>query len=199
VSKSENPGDSLYAYIAGAPAEVLVDDQSLITKINKLECVVLDDKHGMVFYAKDSETLLRGLDYVYQSPKTRGKREYWMRSADGGGLAAMSITWDHGISRHTSPLIAAFVTVGFNASLAIRREIFRKFHIKIGDNDQFQSVSGNMDAAGRDGRLLRRGAALYVCQTSDMPTRMPYGRTYRQIGDILTLGVLATVGKKLFA
>lgn len=198
ITRSDDPAQSLRAWVAGMSHEILVDDQGVMTRMKPLEVVAPDENDGIVFFAKDWNTLSRGFQYMANSGKTQGKREYFLRGRGELDLAALAIRWDDGISRYSNSAIAGISTVGFNASLAFRRGMFRAFGVKIGDNDRYQSVSGNMEASGRDGKLLQRGAALYVCISEKLPLNLPWGRPYRQIGPLMTMGMLATVTNQLF-
>ncbi len=199
VLKSQDPAQSLKVHIGVAPAKVLVDDAPLITKIAPLEVVVPDAENGIAFYAKDSETLIRGFKYLNDSGKTKGKREYFLRTRDESNLAAMSIAWEHERTTYSNAFTAGVGTVGFNTSLAIRRGIHKTTGIKIGSNDRYQSLSDNMERFSRDGKLEQRGCALYIVNAQYMPTQLKWGRVSRQIGDVMTFGIMATIAKRLFA
>jgi len=209
INRSDNPARSLHAWVVGSGLmEVLVDDQGISTKIKPLAIVAPDADEGIAFAAKDSETLVRGFKYLADSGKTKGKREFYLRERSEQNLAALAISWSDGPSRHSNKASAAILTVGHNIKQVLIRGMIvvplklkpssKKFWQDSGIVERIQSVSDNMDKAGRDGAMISRGAALYVCSGVQLPHNLRWGRPYRQIGDILTLGMLATVANKLF-
>jgi hypothetical protein len=187
----------------------LVDDQGLTTKINQLAVVAPDENEGIAFAAKDADTLIRGFKYLADSGKTKGKREFYLKERGGQNLAALGITWSEGVSRHTNKASAAIVTAGYNVGQFLTRAFVlanikiapstRKYWQNAGVIDGYQSISDNMDKAGRDGAMTYRGAAIYICAGSQMPVNLKWGRTYRQIEDIASLGMLATITTKLLS
>jgi hypothetical protein len=210
VSRSDDPARSLHAFVAGFGGMTdLLDDQGITTKIKALEVVAPDEKKGIVFAAKDYETLIRGFKYLADNGKTKGKREFYLKESSSQNLAAMSIIWQEQQSRHTNKASAAIVTAGYNVKQFLSRAVVRtgitiapgskNFWQNTGMIDRYQSISDNMESAGRDGKMVHRGAALYICSGAQMPTNMKWGRTWRQIDDTLTFGMLATVATKLFS
>ena len=203
VTDSKDPAASLFAWICGAPNAILVDDQGLSTKMKPLEVVAPDADNGIAFFAKDGDTLRRGFAEV--ADKTAGKREYYLKAREGRDLAALLIRWDNGTSRYSNQVIAALSTLGHNLSVAGWRAFYRTLynvvpHVSLtGHNDRYQSVSKNVKASGRDGKMLERGVALFICPAQLMPNSLTWGRTYRQIGDTLTLGMMGTIVGQLSA
>jgi hypothetical protein len=196
VWKSKDPSASLEAWIAGAPSETLVDDAGLGTKIVPLEETTLDRNNGMAFYAKDVETLIRGFQFLGSNSKTRSKNEFTLTGFGDEDLAALHIRWDRGTIRYKNQAAAGLATVGFNISQFLSRGWVRAGG-KSDKIDRYQNVKDNMEKASREGRLYYRGAAVYVSLSSVMPLNLAWGRTYRQIGSTMTMGILATVTANL--
>jgi hypothetical protein len=196
VTKSKDPSASLEAWIGGAPGENLVDDAGLGTKVVPLEATTMDRENGIAFYAKDVDTLIRGFRYLGQNNKTKSNKEFTLMGVGSGDLAALFIRWDKGTLRNKNQTSAGIATVGFNISQFLTRT-----WVMAGGRsdkvDRYQSVSHNMEQAGRDGRLAHQGAAVYVSLSSVMPFDLAWGRTYRQIGDTMTMGTLASVTNNL--
>jgi len=210
INRSDEPGRALHAWVVGSGTMIdLLDDQGISTQIKGLRVEAPDDNLGIVFAAKDYETLIRGFKYLADSGKTKGKREFYLKERSGQDLAAMSIIWSEQKSRYTNKASAAIVTAGHNVKQFFSRAVVRtgitiapsskSFWQSTGMIDRYMSVSDAMDSVSRDGKMVHRGAALYVCPGAQMPINMKWGRTYRQIGDVLTFGMLATVANKLFS
>jgi hypothetical protein len=196
VSKSQDPSQSLEAWIMGAPHENLVDDAGLGTKIVPLEVTKMDPENGIAFYAKDVDTLIRGFKYLGSNGKTRANKEYTIMGIGGGDLAALFITWEKGTLRYSNQVSAGISTVGFNISQFLTRSWVLAGG-KSNRVDRYQSVKDNMEKVSREGRLAFHGAALYVSLSSVMPFGLKWGRTHRQIGSTMTMGILGTVTNNL--
>jgi hypothetical protein len=132
-----------------------------------------------------------------------------LKERAGSDLATLGIRWDKGVSRHSNSVLAGLATVGFNIEQFFKRQTapidlklrpsYRPDILGNSGVENYLSLSRNMASVSRDGKMLQRGVALYVCPSAVMPTKVAWGRSYRQIGDTMTFGIMATVATKLFA
>lgn len=213
VGNSDDPGRSLDAYVQGAWnvdtfSEYLVDDQRLGVPglaHNKMLVNSLDDSTGIAFAAKDGETLERGFGRLLKKVGATNQ-SYRLHSAGLTGLTAFYIEWSRGSIRSQTQIGAAIATIGHNAGEGLKRlgimifpsKAFLKRHgVTI---DHFMSVSQAMKQAGRDGKMLVRGACLYVCASEAFANAQPkWGRVWRQLGSTIDLGDLKRLTARMRA
>lgn len=206
----------------------LVDDQRLFTYVGELRLNVLSKDGAIAFFAKDAETLVRGLTYV--GKHTKGKpMAYTLQTGDRTGIAIWAGEWHRGGElRYANKFTAGVTAVGFNilefgkrklAELILMLETLDSKDIKKLDSElyyamhkrskeelketfnidgRYTSIKDIMSAVGRDGRMVRNGAFAYVCRTVDMPTNINCGSVMRQIPNFVTVGELATKTNSLF-
>lgn len=212
VANSDDPAKSLESYVKGAwsaegLSDYLVDDQRRGVPglaYNKPLVSELDNDTGIAFAAKDGDTLERGFMALFQ--KTGLDTAYRIKSGNNTGLTALYIEWDGGAIRNRSKIGAAVSTVSFNTGQALKRfgiAIFpaKGFLKRHGVTlERFQSISANMERAGRDGRILAKGACLYICHSAAFPpANLRWGRVSRQIDSSQDMGDLKTLTTQLSA
>lgn len=203
-TNSPDPGSSLEAYVKGAwsaerISDYLVDDQLLGGGAYKKPLVnELDEHTGIAFAAKDGETLERGFKALHRNVQTDSA--YQIKSSNGSSLTVFYIEWNRGTLRHRTQVGAGLSTAAFNTGQALKRfgiAIFpaKGFLQRHGVTlEQFQSISANVERASRDGKMMARGACLYVCLGSTFPTQeLKWGRVWRQIGSKIHFWDLKTL------
>lgn len=145
IGKSSNPAESAHA--ACVSAGVLLDDGWSWVSTAELATDVIDPSVSLLLFAKDLETMHRCL---------RALRD---RTLEVKGECYVGVAiWALGQIRYTSPLLAGAVTLLNNVRV-----------MTTSHGRGRQSVKGNMKAAGRDGRLIQSGCAVYLTATPPAP------------------------------
>jgi hypothetical protein len=147
MSRSTNPPQSAQAACINAGS--LFDD-SWGVSTSAVVAPTLSTNMALLLYAKDMETMSRGL-------RTYGKGRPSFITSSVGGIAIAAAVWDLGGVRYQSRFAAGALTLVHNLRTAIMKD------------DKLQSFKGNVQAAGRDGKLLQRGCAVYLASSSSMP------------------------------
>jgi hypothetical protein len=222
-NNTDNTANSLYAFVCLASAdepEMLIDDHwyesarpPLSTKITPRE--------GMLFWAKDGDTLKRGL----AKAGTYTPKEEWDLSGGYFDITACGLTWDLGSVAMQSKATIAIKTIGFNMKLLLKpervqRQVKTEMNTSFGRGHGFktetrtyrpyQSVSNNVKNADANRKLVQRGAAVLVVQTDKMRRGQENGKNskfgdqyghwggeFRQIGSDLSLSTLSSLVSSL--
>lgn len=152
LKNSNDSLQSIYAYLVSIGGDSLIDTGGLGTKRSGLLANTVSEG-GMAFWAKDKDTLASGLRAAGAGDRAY-KPEFSLHGTNGEALTAVVFSWNTGSIRNQSKLSAALLTLGHNAKTRILK------------NDHLQSVSANVERVSRDGKMIHRGAAVYVCGAS---------------------------------
>ena len=181
---------------------------------------------GLAFYAKDADTLVRGLSYL--SKHAPNQMAYLVRSGDGSGLSLWGSSWERergfrgfniftaGISsaghnvlefgkRAIATLLLTFENLDRRDIKAIDSELYYAMHkSSVREYSEFFNIQryvdfkSVLDQFSRDGKLANRGAFLYVCRKDEMPRHVNCGVVEHQIPSILGMGELAVKARQMF-
>lgn len=188
MTQSGNPAQSAHAFFGGDSGDILVDT-SFGCRSYGIGVRNLDERNGLLFVAKDVDTLIGGFKHLERH--IGRDPEFSITTMNGTPLSIAGIKWDLGSTRYKNPLAAGILTAVHNM----------KAHIT--HKDHLQSISGNMRKAGRDGRLLQAGAAVYLASATAMPTRGSSSGQYKWYAAIdcgipTTMESLAAATKSVF-
>lgn len=219
VCKSDDPGRTIRALAGVAPPNVLVDDQGFSTRIKPVEEPDISVYSGMMFFAKDAETLVRGFRRV---GKERNSSDFTLSGSSD--LCLFGLTWsDH--MRQGSKLGIGLSTVGHNIGAFFLRGAAK--HTSIGKTRRgeshggifgdgpmnsvntksrelpgqttsylYESLSKNLSSVSRD-NFVYHGAAVFICPNVSMPPNAPGGRQFRNQSEKITMSDLATLVSRL--
>lgn len=151
LDRSPNIFESLYAYMAVAPLETLIDDGGIGTRVAPLVLNEIDE-NGIMFVAKDKKTMLGGLRAV-GSGNRAFDQGYNIHGAGNRPMTGIIFSWDSGSTRRKSKAGAALSTVAHNLKSRILK------------NDHLESVSSNVAAVSRDGLMLQRGTMIFLIRS----------------------------------
>jgi hypothetical protein len=177
--RSSDTANSLYAFIAGATGgvESLVDDSGFGTRFAPPETTSIDQDQGMVFWAKDGDTLRRGFRAV---AKSKGNSQDFTLTSTGrfSNLTVCGLVWDLNQVTYQSKAVVALRTIIYNMSLfakpkqqsTIRHGLVTKVHTH---DRPYQSLMDNLQKMSRDGMQVQRGAAVLVVPSTQAPTIGP--------------------------
>ena len=162
LGKSSNPAAA--AQGACTAGTTLLDDgwTTITTAALAVDAVAADK--ALLLFSKDLDSMCRGLHIL---AKKKGLRLGCEKTGACVGLAI----WRMGSERRMNPALAGINTVGHNIKVLLTR------------NDKFQSLKGNVAAAGRDGRLVQHGCAVYVCSPGNLPQAHIKGAQYEWYSD----------------
>jgi hypothetical protein len=189
---TNNTANSLYAFICGESADdpdELIDDHWYTSAQRPLSTKITANE-GMVFWAKDGETLARGLA---KAGKYRPAEE-WDLSGGVFDITVCGLTWDLGSETMQSKAIIAIKTIGFNMKLLVKpkrahRQVKTEVQTSFGQGHglktetrgfrPFQSVSKNIGMADASKLIIQRGAAVLVVQTDRMKRGVENGKSFK--------------------
>ncbi len=217
-AKSSHPATSIYSLMAMGTAEVengdqdyvLVDDQHIRTRTNPMILTTLDGDAALGLWAKDADTLVRGMEYVARHSGINAGIQ-----AEGGQISAYGLTWDYGDARHRSKLIAGICVILNNMfQLPVYRFVptssgggsgkfkwMRKHH---------QSLSSAMRQLSRDGLLVSKGVGIVFVRAqegpdtekgrfgTEMDSKVHWSSMHRQIGQSMSYGTMAKIARNIF-
>jgi hypothetical protein len=217
---STNTANSLYGFLCGhtvSEPDILIDDHG-ITSTKPPLAPLITGLQGMVFWAKDGQTLSGGL--AKAAKKAFPKDDWDLRSASFE-ISACGLTWDLGSEMLQSKGLIALKTIGynigqiFNPRTGYRQEV-RDVETAFGPGKQkveitkrvmdFQSVIRNMRKASHTNVLVQRGCAVLVVQTQRVKRGVEngksfkfsdqygnWGKDFRQMGKTLSMSTLASL------
>jgi len=224
IKKSTAPGESVACMVVCGSE--LLDDQVRPTYMGELRLNVLSQDSGLAFYAKDADTLVRGLTYLAKNGKN--PMAYLIQTGDRSGISLWGASWERAQNiRGSNKLTAGLSTAGHNAIEIGKRAIARLIlafdtldsrDIKAIDQELYYAMHKQsvrelsrtfnmqklvsfrdvMEQFDRDGKMARSGAFLYVCRTIDMPRYVDNGEILSQIPNTLSMGELAVKARQLF-
>jgi hypothetical protein len=223
VKKSTAPGEAV-ASLALVGTD-LVDDQKLFTFVGKLRNVLLSEDTALSFLAKDDDTLIRGLNYVAKHMKgtsllrtfDRTGISVWAGTWNRGGplrypnkFTAGVTTVGANILEFSKRKLAEMILLIENLDrkdmkkldselyYAMRNRSKNELKDSLGIDSNYTSFKDAMAMFGRDERLAREGAFVYVCRSVDMPRYVNRGKVQNQIPCTLTMSEVAVKTRQLF-
>lgn len=178
------------------------------------------ERQGLLLIAKDATTLLKGLRHLAKT--NGGSAAYAVEAMERVGLAIYAGRYDDRGLKDTKVVAALSMATGNAWQAAVRGFLYtmtvidravmgrwyERFKMKVVHSkvreflgfDHFTSLDDLVGRVGRDGRLVKKCAVVYICPSAAMPngSRFSNGKVEPQIQHRLSLDEIHSKAQTLF-